>query len=151
MQKSRRAGDHDDHGRPSFFTRFSAAVSAFSGHPATFIAALALVIGWAATGPMAGFSETWQLVINTGTTIVTFLMVFVIQATQNRDTAAMHLKLDELIRVTDNAHNALLNIDNMDEKRLESLRALYCRLGKAAAENSDIVAEMERGMRRKDA
>lgn len=131
----------------SFFTRFSSAVSRLSGRPGAFVAAVALVLVWAASGPVFGYSETWQLVINTGTTIITFLMVFVIQSSQNRDTAALHLKLDELLRVTDRAHNALLNIDSLDEKRLERLRDLYCELGKTAAQDADIVEEMKKGIK----
>ena len=80
---------------------------------------------WAVTGPLFGYSDTWQLVINTGTTIVTFLMVFVIQNTQNRDTAAMHIKLDELIRVTGKARNILLDLEELDDKTLETLRKEY--------------------------
>ena len=131
----------------SFFTRFSNGVSRLAGRPAAFVAAVALVAVWAASGPVFGFSETWQLVINTGTTIITFLMVFVIQSSQNRDSAALHLKLDELLRVSDRAHNALLNIDSLDEKRLERLRELYCHLGQSAARDADIVEEMRRGIK----
>jgi low affinity Fe/Cu permease len=138
---------NNDHGRASLFTRFSAAVSRIAGRPVVFAIAAAIVLAWAVAGPFVGYSETWQLLINTGTTIITFLMVFVIQASQNRDTAAVHLKLDELIRVSEKAHNALLDIDAMDEKRLEKLRALYTRLGQTAAKDADIVKEMKAGIK----
>jgi len=133
--------------RRSLFTRFTTRVSQLAGRPVAFVAALAIVVAWAASGPVFGYSETWQLVINTGTTIITFLMVFVIQASQNRDTAALHLKLDELLRVTDRAHNALLNIDTIDEEHLERLRKLYTHLGSRAAEEADIVEEMKKGIK----
>ncbi|MFD1808357.1 low affinity iron permease family protein [Gemmobacter lanyuensis] len=87
---------------------------------------------WVVTGPIFGFSDTWQLVINTGTTIVTFLMVFLIQNTQNRDTAAIQLKLDELIRATQGAHNALLDLEELEEGRLEAFRLRYERLAAEA-------------------
>ncbi len=137
----------DSHGERSLFTRFSAAVSRFAGRPQTFALAILIVVAWAVAGPFTGYSETWQLVINTGTTIITFLMVFIIQASQNRDTVALHLKLDELIRVSERAHNALMDIDNMDETTLEKLRTLYCVLGEAAARDADIVEEMKQGIK----
>lgn len=137
----------DSHRNHALFTRFSNAASRFAGRPQTFVLALAIVVIWAASGPLTGFSEDWQLVINTGTTIITFLMVFIIQASQNRDTAALHLKLDELIRVNGEAHNALLDIDNMDETTLEKLRELYCALGMKAARHADIVEEMKQGIK----
>jgi low affinity Fe/Cu permease len=114
------------------FTRFAKWASRATGHAAAFILALAVVIIWAVTGPMFGFSETWQLVINTGTTIVTFLMVFLIQNTQNRDTAAMQIKLDELIRSTRGAHNALLDLEEMEEADLERLHRDYEELAATA-------------------
>lgn len=102
------------------------------GHPIAFIAALGVIAVWSITGPLLGFSDTWQLVINTGTTIVTFLMVFLIQNTQNRDTAAIQVKLDELIRVLDKADNALLDLEELEEKELERIRSQYERLAKTA-------------------
>ncbi|MCC6918232.1 MAG: low affinity iron permease family protein [Alphaproteobacteria bacterium] len=129
--------------RRSFFTRFTAAVSRIAGRPEAFVFAAAIVVVWAVTGPIFAYSETWQLLINTGTTIITFLMVFVIQASQNRDTVALHLKIDELIRATGAAHNALLDIDNLDEEKLEKLRKRYEALASTALEEADIIAEAE--------
>jgi low affinity Fe/Cu permease len=97
--------------------------------------ALAVIIAWIATGPIFHFSDTWQLVINTGTTIVTFLMVFLIQSTQNRDTAAIHLKLDELIRAMEGAHNALLDLEELAEEDLDRIRARYEELARHARED----------------
>jgi low affinity Fe/Cu permease len=112
----------------SWFARFARHVSHITGRPNAFIAALAVIVVWAATGPLFGYSDTWQLVINTGTTIVTFLMVFVIQNTQNRDTAAMHIKVDELIRVTARARNILIDLEELDDRDLEHLRRDFERL-----------------------
>ncbi|CAN7424363.1 low affinity iron permease family protein [Phenylobacterium sp. LjRoot164] len=102
------------------FTRFATDISRLTGRPLTFVACCALVIAWAASGPLFGFSDTWQLVINTSTTIVTFLMVFLIQNTQNRDNNALHAKLDELIRVT-KAHNSFIGIENLPDEELEEI------------------------------
>ena len=114
----------------------SRAVARVSGHPSTFFAAVGLIVSWAVVGPIFGFSNTWQLVINTGTAIVTFLMVFLIQNTQNRDTEAIQLKLDELIKSTE-AHNTLLGIEDLDEDKLEKLREGYRQLGEQAREQAD--------------
>jgi len=122
------------------FSRFAKWTAHAAGHPRTFMIALAVIVGWAATGPLFSFSDTWQLVINTGTTIVTFLMVFLIQNTQNRDSAAMQLKLDELVRVSTGAHNALLDLEELTEAQLERLRARYEQLAQQAR------AELERGL-----
>jgi low affinity Fe/Cu permease len=103
-----------------------------SGHPLTFAGAVLLIVLWAVLGPVFDFTDTWQLVINTGTTIVTFLMVFLIQNTQNRDTAAMQIKLDEIIRAAKGAHNALLDLEELDEDELESIRADYEALAEKA-------------------
>ena len=118
----------------SWFTRFSKAAARFAGRPLMFSAALLLILGWALSGPIFGFSSTWQLVINTVTTIITFLMVFIIQNTQNRDTEAMQLKLDELIRATKGAHNSLLDLEELDEDRLDEIRDKYEALARAARE-----------------
>ncbi|ACR30680.1 low affinity iron permease family protein [Burkholderia glumae] len=115
-----------------WFSRFSSMLSTATGRPATFILAGGLVIVWAVSGPLFHFSDTWQLVINTSTTIVTFLMVFLIQNTQNRDTAAMQIKLDELIRAVNGAHNALLDLEELDEKELERFRKHYEALAECA-------------------
>src|SRR5215213_10293039 len=104
-----------------WFAHFATRASAFAGHYITFLAAVAVILVWAVSGPFFGFSETWQLVINTGTTIVTFLMVFLIQNTQNRDALAVHLKLDELIRATEEANNELMNAEDETDRELAAL------------------------------
>ena len=106
-----------------WFARLAVATSRISGRPTTFLLAVAVVIVWAVTGPLFGFSDTWQLVINTGTTIVTFLMVFLIQATQNRDTLALQVKLDELILATKNARNQIAGIEEAPDEEIESVKA----------------------------
>jgi low affinity Fe/Cu permease len=111
-----------------WFVHFAQGVSHVTGRPITFILAVAAIVIWGVSGPFFGFSDTWQLIINTTTTIITFLMVFVIQNTQNRDTAAMHIKIDELIRVTQKARNVLLDLEELDEKELEKVRGDYERL-----------------------
>ena len=116
----------------SFFTRFSKWTAHTTGKPVTFALALAVIVIWAVTGPIFHWSDTWQLVINTGTTIVTFLMVFLIQSTQNRDSEAVQVKLDELLRISPGAHNVLLDLEELDERELERLRAIYCRLAHEA-------------------
>jgi low affinity Fe/Cu permease len=103
-----------------------------AGRPSAFAFAVAVILVWAVTGPLFKFSDTWQLVINTGTTIVTFLMVFLIQNTQNRDSEAIQVKLDELIRATEKAHNALLDLEELEEHELDRVRANYERLAERA-------------------
>ncbi len=115
-----------------FFTRFAQWCAKASGSPFAFGSAVAIILIWGITGPMFGFSDTWQLVINTGTTIITFLMVFVIQNTQNRDTTALHLKIDELLRATDGAHNVLMDLENLSVKELSEVHAHYARLAEVA-------------------
>jgi low affinity Fe/Cu permease len=117
------------------FSRFAKWTAHATGHPLAFVLAAFTIAVWLVTGPLFGFSDTWQLVINTGTTIVTFLMVFLIQNTQNRDSAAVHLKLDELIRTVNGAHNALLDLEELTETDLDRLRARYEALGRAARED----------------
>jgi low affinity Fe/Cu permease len=112
----------------SLFTRFSKWTARTTGNPLTFASALAIIVIWAVTGPIFHWSDTWQLVVNTGTTIVTFLMVFLIQSTQNRDAEAVHVKLDELLRVLPGAHNVLLDLEELEEHELDRLRAIYCKL-----------------------
>lgn len=126
----------------NLFTRFAQATAAITGNAWTFVTAVTIIIVWACLGPVFGFSNTWQLVVNTGTTIITFLMVFLIQNTQNRDTYALQLKLDELIRSNEKAHNALMDIEELDEKELCRIRDYYEDLAKKArkdpAENKKI-------------
>jgi low affinity Fe/Cu permease len=116
------------------FARFARRIAEGSGHPLAFGVALLIVVVWAATGPLFKFSDTWQLVINTSTTIVTFLMVFLIQNTQNRDTHALQLKLDELIRATKGAHNALMDLEELTDEELHLLRRRYLALADEARE-----------------
>jgi len=117
------------------YSRFSNAVARFCGRPVVFALAVAIVVVWAMTGPLFDYSNTWQLVINTSTTIVTFLMVFVIQNTQMRDTEAMHVKLDELIRATEGAHTALLDLEELEEEKLLAYKRRYLELARKAREN----------------
>lgn len=105
------------------FTRFARVTEHLAGHPATFVFALGTIIVWAVCGPLFGWSDTWQLVINTGTTIVTFLMVFVIQHGQSRDTKSIQLKLDELIRATNSARNLLVCLEERSDKEIEAIKA----------------------------
>lgn len=121
----------------SWYTRFAKAASHFCGRPRVFALAVAVIAVWIVTGPVFGFSDTWQLVINTGTTIITFLMVFLIQNTQNRDTEAIQVKLDELIRATQGAHNALLDLEELDEETLNAFRTKYEALASAARAQLD--------------
>ena len=124
----------------SWFTSFAKATSRAAGRPSAFAAAGAVILIWIVTGPIFHFSDTWQLVINTGTTIVTFLMVFIIQNSQNRDTAAMQIKLDELIRAVDGAHNALLDLEELTEGDLDRIKAGYTSLARRARQ------ELHRGL-----
>ncbi len=117
------------------YAAISKAVSRFCGKPIVFVMAVGVIAIWIITGPLFGFSDTWQLVINTGTTIITFLMVFLIQNTQNRDTTAIQIKLDELIRATAGAHNALLDLEEMDERMLDQFRTKYETLATVARGN----------------
>jgi low affinity Fe/Cu permease len=116
----------------SRFTRFAKATSRVTGRPATFILAMGVILTWLVTGPLFRFSDTWQLVINTGTSVITFLMVFLIQNTQNRDAEAVQVKLDELLRATAGAHNALLDLEELEERELDQIRAGYARLAEGA-------------------
>ncbi len=112
------------------FDKLAQSVARGAGRPLSFIVSLGLVLAWAISGPVFGFSDTWQLVINTGTTIVTFLMVFLIQNTQNRDTAALQVKIDELLRVTQGARLALLDLEEMKADDLDRIRAEFVELGR---------------------
>ena len=115
---------------PSFFTRFAKSISHYAGTPAVFGSAVAIVVIWAITGPAFRYSDTWQLVINTGTTIITFLMVFLIQNTQNRDSQALQVKIDELIKALDTADNSLLDMEELEEEDMNKKRAHYEALAK---------------------
>jgi low affinity Fe/Cu permease len=116
----------------SWFTRAAKWASRTAGRPSTFIAAVAIILLWAITGPLFDFSDTWQLVINTGTTIITFLMVFLIQNTQNRDTEALQIKLDELLRAVGAARNTMIDLEELDEEELEAIREDYLKLARKA-------------------
>jgi low affinity Fe/Cu permease len=120
--------------RSSPFLHFAKWTSRATGHPLGFGIALLVIVGWLISGPLFGFSDSWQLVINTGTTIITFLMVFLIQNTQNRDSQALQIKLDELIRAIDGAHNALLDLEELSEQDLQKIRDKYEELARRARE-----------------
>lgn len=130
--------------KKSWFLTVANALSKFAGKASTFVAAVALVVLWAVLGPLFGFSDTWQLVINTSTTIITFLMVFLIQNTQNRDTAAIQTKLDELIRSIEGAHNALLDLEELDESDIAKIREPYEQLAREARGDLDRADERVR-------
>ena len=132
------------HYRHSRFSSFANWTARASGHPAAFMTAGLVILVWGVTGPVFAWSDTWQLVINTGTTIVTFLMVFLIQNTQNRDSHAVQLKLDELIRAVEGAHNALLDIEELNDEELSRLRKRYALLAARARE------ELKQGRRDTD-
>jgi low affinity Fe/Cu permease len=116
------------------YSSLAKSTARWCGKPHTFALALGVIVTWIATGPLFGFSDTWQLVINTGTTIITFLMVFLIQNTQNRDTEAIQVKLDELIRATQGAHNALLDLEEIGQEQLDAFRVRYQALAAIARE-----------------
>lgn len=120
--------------RATWYTRFTKASSRIAGRPLTFALMTALIAIWAVSGPYFGYSDTWQLTINTGTTVVTFLMVFVIQATQNRDAEAIQIKLDEVIRALEGAHNAMLDLEDLEEDELLRMRDRYLRIAGQARE-----------------
>jgi low affinity Fe/Cu permease len=118
--------------RVGWFSRIAHGASCGLGHPAAFLVAMLVIVLWAATGPLCGFSNTWQLVINTGTTIITFLMVFLIQNTQNRESQAVQLKLDELIRAVKGAHNSLLDLEELSDEELQAMREHFTKLAEQA-------------------
>jgi low affinity Fe/Cu permease len=127
----------------NLFTRFSTRVAELAGHYIAFVVAFGIIIVWALTGPLFGFSDTWQLVINTGTTVVTFLMVFLIQHTQNRDAMAMHLKLDEIIRATSEADNDIITAEEETDERMKELKRKYHELHTEHAELRDRLSQYE--------
>lgn len=127
-------------GLSGFFDTFSSKVTKVTGKPVAFILACAIIIVWAVTGPIFQFSDTWQLVINTGTTIITFLMVFVIQQSQNKDTIALQIKLNELIASSQTASNRLIDVEDLTPDELETLKKFYIQLAKLAAKETDIKA-----------
>lgn len=122
----------------SFFEQFSNKMTQFTGSSYAFISAVFIVIIWAASGPLFKFSETWQLVINTGTTIITFLMVFLIQKTQNKDSKAIHLKLNELLASNSKASNRIVDVEDLSEEEIDRLREYYCRISDLAEKDDDI-------------
>lgn len=121
----------------SVYSRIATVTARVAGKPPTFSIAVTIILVWLVSGPLFDFSDTWQLVINTGTTIVTFLMVFLIQNTQNRDTEAMQIKLDELIRATKGAHNALLDLEELDQESLDQFRRRYEKLAVSSRSEAD--------------
>jgi len=128
----------------SWFTRFAKATAKAAGRPLTFTVAVLVIAVWAISGPLFGFSDTWQLIINTGTTIITFLMVFLIQNTQNRDGEAIQVKLDELIRLSKGGHNVLLDLEELEDDELDRIRQTYCQIAQEARE------KLRRGLRDTD-
>jgi low affinity Fe/Cu permease len=120
------------------FSRVAHWAAWHSGRAYTFIIACVIILGWAATGPLFNYSDTWQLIINTGTTIITFLMVFLLQNTQSRDTAAIQLKLDELIRANENARNTMLSLEDLTEGQLDRLKAAFERLAEIPVAVRDV-------------
>jgi len=125
--------------RSNFFARFAGTIATAVGHPIAFMLAVGMIVAWLITGPAAGYSDTWQLVINTATTVITFLVVVLIQNTQNRDAHTMQLKLDELIRAVEGAHNALLDLEELSDHEIGEIRKRYCALARDARD------EMRRG------
>ncbi|MGI4834539.1 MAG: low affinity iron permease family protein [Janthinobacterium lividum] len=123
---------------PTFFDRFAEKTSRYAGSTGVFVSAFAIVLIWAATGPLFHYSETWQLVINTGTTIITFLMVFLIQRAQNKDSLAIHLKLNELIAATKGASNRLINAQDFSEREIRLIHGFYCLLAEKAKDDNDL-------------
>lgn len=120
------------------FDYFSKRVTQITGRPSAFIVASGIIVLWAVSGPIFNFSDTWQLIINTGTTVITFLMVFVIQQSQNRDTVALHLKLNELLAATKGASNTLIDIEDLTEEELQTLKKFYVKLSDLAEKEKDV-------------
>ena len=137
-ERSSASGKGKNSKKIAWFEKVSKVVTRATGRPATFIVAATVVVVWAVTGPIFDYSDTWQLVINTGTTIVTFLMVFIIQQSQNKDTIALQLKLNELIASQKNASNRLIDIEDLTEEELEVLKKFYIKLSKLAKEQDQL-------------
>jgi low affinity Fe/Cu permease len=125
-------------GRHSIFDRFAGVVTRLAGTPWAFTVAVLSIVIWAATGPLFHFSASWQMVVNTGTTIVTFLMVFLIQQSQNKDSLAVHIKLNELLAANELASNRVVAVEDLDEADLETLRAFYCEIAKLAEKQGGV-------------
>ena len=140
------SGKPQDEHKKKWFTAFAQATSNWTGSPSAFVLAFGIIVVWAVTGPIFRYSDTWQLVINTGTTIVTFLMVFLIQNSQNRDAKLIQLKLDELIRAVDTARTSLINMDEMSEEELQEVQASFTR---AAAEATEEIEDIRQKRPRK--
>ena len=121
------------------FSKFSQRLAVVAGKPGTFMFAVAAILAWAGTGPWFHYNDTWQLIVNTSTTIITFLMVFVIQHTQNRDNDVLHIKIDEFLRVTREAQNAVMDLDDLDAKQLQVIRKKYKKIG--ADETVEVTSE----------
>ncbi len=146
--------------KKGLFICFAQQTAAWAGHPYTFITAVVLIALWAMTGPVFGYSDTWQLIVNTSTTIITFLMVFLIQNTQNRDSKAVQLKLDELIRAVDGAHTVLLDYEELSDEELEKIHQKYeaiaaiarkrLRSGKSDTNIPEIILEQDLELDKKD-
>ncbi len=132
------AGKEKSSGFVSFFNKFAATATEATGRPAAFIIATLIIVVWAVTGPLFNYSETWQLIINTGTTIITFLMVFIIQHSQNKDTLALQLKLNELIAANQHASNRLIDIEDLTDEELKTLKRFYIELSVLAEKNNDL-------------
>lgn len=124
--------------KPSFFDKISNRITRLAGSPAASIISILIILVWAASGPIFNFSDTWQLVINTGTTIITFLMVFIIQQTQNKDTTALHLKLNELIACNEHASNRLIDIEDLTDEELQALKKFYIELSELAEKEKNL-------------
>ena len=140
-----------EHVSKTIFSRFARWISAITGRPKTFVFAVLIILVWGVTGPLFSFSDTWQLVINTGTTIVTFLMVFLIQNTQNRDTEALQIKLDELIRAVKGARNEVIDLEEMDEEQLNRIRKEYLDLADHARRHIELRDEAHKRHLKPDA